>query len=111
MAVDHCRSCLVLLTGSFSVFALVSIYSLAPESTRALTIRVLDWLSLLPAGIISLKLIIGLKCTCFSLLLDLVCLSFLLLGFFRGFSGRIDHCEAPKFMRFFFLFSRLCMGQ
>ena len=75
-AVDHCNSCLVFLTGSSSDFALVSIDSLAPESTRAFNSQVLDCLYFLPAGITSLTNIIGLKCTCFSLLLDLICLSF-----------------------------------
>ena len=84
-AVDHCRSCLVFLTGSLYDFDLVRIDSLAPESTRDLTSRVLDCLSFLPAGITSLIMIIGLKCTCFSFLLDLVCLS-LLFGFCRVFN-------------------------
>ena len=38
------------LTGSLSNFALVRIYSLAPDSTRDLTSRVLDCLSFLSAG-------------------------------------------------------------
>ena len=84
-AVDHCRSFLVFLNGSLSDFYLLSIDSLAPESTRALTSLVLDCLSLLPAGMTSLTKIIGLKCTCFTLLLDLVCLS-LLVGFLRVFN-------------------------
>ena len=73
-AVDHCSSCLVFLTGSLSDLALLRIYSLAPESTSALTSQVLDCLSFLPSVISSLTKIIGLKCTCFSFLLDLVCL-------------------------------------
>ena len=64
--VDQCRSCLVFLTDSLSVFSLVRIDSLAPESTRSLT---------------SLTKIIGLKCMCFSFLLDLVCLSLLVVFF------------------------------
>ena len=67
--VDHCSSCLVFLTGSLSAFALEMIDSLTPESTRALTRRVLDCLPLLPAGMTSLKKIIVLKWTCLSLLL------------------------------------------
>ena len=61
-AVDHCRSFLVFLTGSLSALALARIDLLAPESTRALTRRVLDCLSFLPAGMTSLTKIIGLKC-------------------------------------------------
>ena len=76
-AVEHCRSCLVFLNGSLPDLALVRIYSLAPEYTRALTSRVLECLYFLPAGMTSLTNIIGLKCTCFSFLFDLVCLSFL----------------------------------
>ena len=85
-AVDHCSSCLVFLTGSLSAFDLVRIYSLYPESTRALTNRVLDCLSFLTSGMTSLTKIIGLYCMCFNLLLDLVCLS-LLVGFCRVFNG------------------------
>ena len=80
MAVDHYRSCLVLLTGSLYDFDLVRIDSLAPESTRDLTSRVLDCLSFLPAVMTSLTKIIVLQCMCFSFLLDLVYLS-LLFGF------------------------------
>ena len=69
-AVDHCRSCLIFLTGSLSVLALARIDSLSHESTRALTSRVLDCLSFLPAGMTSLTNIIGLKCTCFSFFLN-----------------------------------------
>ena len=69
-AVDHCRSFLVFLTGSLSVLALARIDSLAPDSARVLTSRVLDCLSLLPAGMTSLKKIIGLECLCFSFFLD-----------------------------------------
>ena len=85
-AVDRCRSCLVFLTGSLSDFALVMIDSLAPESTRALNSRVLDCLYLLPAGMNSLTNITGLKWTCFSFLLYLVCNFFLLVGFCRVFN-------------------------
>ena len=53
-AVDHCRSFLVFLTVSLSAEALARIDSLAPESTMALTSRVLDCLSFLPAGMTSL---------------------------------------------------------
>ena len=91
-AVDHCRSYLVFLTGSFPALALARIYSLAPESTRALTSRVLDCISFLPAGTTSLKKIIGLKCTCFSFLLDLVCLT-IFDGFSRVFN-RWASCNA-----------------
>ena len=76
-AVDHCRSFLVFLTGSFSILALARIDSLAPELTRALTRRVLDCLPFLPARMTSLTKIIGLKCLCFSFFLDLVCLTIL----------------------------------
>ena len=48
-AVDHCRSFLLFLTGSLSALALARIDSLSPESTRALTRRVLDCLPFLPA--------------------------------------------------------------
>ena len=84
-AVDHCRTFLVFLTGSFSALVLDRIDSLAPESTRALTSRVLDCLSFLPAGMTSLTKIIGLKCLCFSFFLDLVCLT-ILDGFHRVFN-------------------------
>ena len=84
-AVDHCRSSLVFLTGSLSAFALVMIDSLDPESTSALTSRFLDCLSFLSSGINSLTKIIGLKCMCFSFLLDLVYLS-LFVGFSRVFN-------------------------
>ena len=53
-AVDHYRSFLVFLTGSLSALDLARIESLAPELTRALTIRFLDCLSFLPAGMTSL---------------------------------------------------------
>ena len=76
-SVDHCCSFLVFLTGSLSALALARIDSLATESTRGLTIRVLDRLPLLPAGMTSLTKIIGLKCLCFSLFLDLVYLTIL----------------------------------
>ena len=65
MAVDHCRSFLVFLTGSVSALYLARTDSLAPESTRDLTSRVLDCLSLLPSGMTRLINIIGLKCICF----------------------------------------------
>ena len=84
-AVDHCCSCLVLLTGIVSDFTLVMIYSLSPESTRYLISRVLYCLSFLPDVMNSLTKIIGVKWTCFSFLEDLDCLSFLLVGFCRLF--------------------------
>ena len=62
------------------------IESLDTDLTRDLNILVLDCLSFLPDGMTSLKKIIGLKCTRFSLLLDLVYLS-LLVGFRRVFSS------------------------
>ena len=71
-AVDHCSSFLVFLTGSLSALSLARIYSLAPDLTRALTGRFLDYLSFLPAEMTSLTKIIGLKCLCFSLFLDFV---------------------------------------
>ena len=80
-ALYHCRYCLILLTVSFYGFALVVIDSLSPYYTRAFTSWVLDFLSFFPAGITSLTKTIGLKWTCFSFLLYLVCLSFLLVGF------------------------------
>ena len=80
-AVDQYCYCLIFLTGSFSDFYLVIRDSLDPESTRDFTSRLLDCLSLLPAGNNSLTKIIGMKWTGFSFLLDLVCLSFLLVGF------------------------------
>ena len=83
--VEHCRSCLVFLTGSFSDLPLLRIDSLAPESTMALISRLLDCLSFLPAGMTSFTNIIGLECTSFSFLLDLVPLS-LLVGFRRVFN-------------------------
>ena len=85
-AVDHCCFYSVFLTERLSDFSLVIIYSLVPESTRDLTSRVLDCLSFLTAELTSLTKIIGLKCTSFSLLLDVVCLSFLLVGFCRLFN-------------------------
>ena len=45
---DHCRSCLVFLTGSLSALALVRIDSLGTELTRYLTSRVLDCLRDVP---------------------------------------------------------------
>ena len=83
--VDHCRSCLVFLTENLSDFALVMIDSLAPELTRALTSRVLDCLYFLTSGMNSSTKIIGLKCMCFSFLLDFICVS-LLVGFCRVFN-------------------------
>ena len=83
--VDHCSSYLVFLTGSLYDLALTRIDSLAPESTRDLTSRVLECMSFLPAGMTSLTKRIGLKCMCFSFLLVLVCLS-LLVGFRRVFN-------------------------
>ena len=83
--VDHCCYFYVFLTGSLSDLALARIYSLAPEPTRDLTSRVLDCLSFLTAGMTSLTKIIGLKCTCFSFLLDLVCLT-IFNGFRRVFN-------------------------
>ena len=91
-AVDHCRYFLVFLTGSFSALALSRIDSLAPESTRALTSRVLDCLSFLPAGMTSLTKIIGLKCLCFSFFLDFVCLT-IVDGLCRVFN-RWESCNA-----------------
>ena len=81
-AVDHWCYCLVFFTGSFFALALVRIDSLAPESTRSLNGQVLESMSFLSVGMTSLTKIIGLKCTCFSFLLYLVCLS-LLVGFCR----------------------------
>ena len=86
-AVDQCCSWLVFLTCSLSAFALERIDSLAPESTRSFCSRVLDCLSFLTSGMTSLTKINGLKCKCFSFLLDLVNLSFLLVGFFRVFNS------------------------
>ena len=76
-ALNHCRSCLVFLTGSLLDLALVMIYSLASELPRALNSQVFDFMSFLHAEITFLTKIIFLKCTCFSFLLDLVCVSFL----------------------------------
>ena len=76
-AVDHCCSCLFFLTGSLYALALARIHLLDPESTRALTSQVLDCLYFFSAVMASLTNIIVLKCTCFSFLLDLVCLSLL----------------------------------
>ena len=73
--VDYFSSLLVFLTGSLSALALARIYSLALESTRALTRRVLDCMPFLPAGMTSLTKIIRLKCLCFSFFLDLVYLT------------------------------------
>ena len=84
-AVDHCRSWLIFLAGSLSDLNLVRIDSLDPESTRALTSRVLGCLFFLSSGMTSLTKIIGLKCMCFSFLLYLVCLS-LLVEFYIVFS-------------------------
>ena len=91
-AVYHCPYCLVFFIGSLSDLSLVRIDSLAPESTRALTSRVLECLYLLPAGVTILTKIIGLKCMCLGFLLDLVCL-FLLAGFWRVFN-RWSSCNA-----------------
>ena len=85
-AVDQCHSCLVFFTGSLSAFDLVRMDSLAPGSTRSLTSRFLDCLSFLPTVMTSLTKMIGLKWACFSFLEDLVCLSFLLVGFCRVFN-------------------------
>ena len=85
-AVDHCRSCLVFLTGSLSDFALVMIDSISPESNRALTSRDLDCLSFLPYRMTSLTKRVGLNWTYFSFLLDFFCLSLLLVGFTRVFN-------------------------
>ena len=84
--VDHCIYCLVFLTGSLYAFALMMIDSLYPESTRALTSRVLDCLYFFPSRMTILTKIIGLKYMCFNLLLDLVFLS-LLFGFSRLFNS------------------------
>ena len=81
-AVDNCLSCLVFLTDSFSDIALLMIDSIAPQSTRAFTRQVSDFQYLLPSGMTKLTKIIGLKCTEFSDLLDLFCLSSLV-GFCR----------------------------
>ena len=85
-AVDRCHSWLVFLPESFSGFALVRIDSLAPELTGDLNSRVLDCLFFLTAEMTSLTKIIGLKCTCFSLLLDFICLLFLLVFFHNLFN-------------------------
>ena len=69
-AVDPCRSCLVFLNGSLSAFDLMRIDSLSTESTRSLTCKVLDCMYFLPSGMTSFTKIIGLKCMCFSFLLD-----------------------------------------
>ena len=58
VSVDHCRSCLVYLTGSLPALALVRIDSLAPELNRSLTSWFLDSLSLFSAGMNSLTNII-----------------------------------------------------
>ena len=84
--VDHCCSCLVFLTGSVSAIGLVRIYSLSTESTRDLTSQVLECLSFLPSGMTSLTKITGQKCTCFSFLLGLVFLTFLV-GFLECLVG------------------------
>ena len=63
------------LTGSLSALGLAIIDSLSRELTRALTSRVLDCMPFLPAGLTSLTKTIELKCFCFSLFLDLVCLT------------------------------------
>ena len=84
-SVYQCRSCLVFLTDGLSAFNLVRIDLLAPELTRDLTSWVFECLSFLPSGMTSLKKIFVLKCMCFSFLLDLVCLYFLV-GFCRVFN-------------------------
>ena len=91
-AVEHCRSCLVFLTWSLSNLALARMESLAPESTRSLTSRVLECLSFLPSGMTSSTKIVGLKCVCFSFFLDLVYLT-ILDGFHRVFH-RWASCNA-----------------
>ena len=85
VAVDHCCSCRVFLNGSLFALALARIDSLAPESTRDLTSRVLDCLLFLSNGMTRLIKIIGMKCKCFSFLLDLFCLT-ILDGFCRVFN-------------------------
>ena len=85
-AVEHCPSCSVLLNGSLAGVFLVRIYSLAPDSTRALTSRILDCLSFLLSGMTSLTKIIGLKWAFSSFLLDLVFLPCLLVGVCRVFN-------------------------
>ena len=90
VAVDHCRSCLVLLTGSFSDFYLAIIDSLAPGSTRDLTIRVLDCLYFLSAGMTISKKIIGLKWTCFSSLENLNFYPFYWSAFVECLIGKHD---------------------
>ena len=96
-AVDHCCYFLVFLNGGLSALALAIIDSLAPESTRDLTSRVLDCLSFLPAGMNSLTKIIGLKCTCFSLFLDLVYLT-IFDGFRRVFNRRASYNAVAKLL-------------
>ena len=91
-AVDHCRSCLVFLTDYLYTLALARIDSLASELNRDFNSQVLDCFSFLPAGMTSLKNIIGLKCTCFSFFSDLVCLT-ILDGFCRVFN-RWASCNA-----------------
>ena len=90
--VDHCRSFLFFFTFSLSALALARIDSLAPESNRALTSRVLECLSFLPAGMTSLTKIIGLKCVCFSFFLDLVWIT--ILDGFRRVFNRWASCNA-----------------
>ena len=91
-AVDHCRYFLVFLTGRLSALSLARIDSLAPESTGALTIQVLDCLPFLPAGMTSLKKIIGLECLYFSFFLDFVWIT-ILDGLHRVFN-RWASCNA-----------------
>ena len=105
--VEQCHSCLVFLTGSLSSLYLTMIYSLAPESTRALTSRVLDCLSFFPSGMTCLTKRIGLKCTCFSFLLDLVCLSSLD-GFRRLFNRwELSFCSLIFYILLFFNLSMI----
>ena len=98
-AVEHCRSCLVFLTGSFSDFALARIDSIAPELTRGLTSRVLECLSFLPSRMNSLKKIIRLKFTCFSFLLGLFPL---IVGFCRVFNRRASFNALSKLLELSF---------
>ena len=77
---------IIIFDWNFYALALVRIYSLAPESIRDLNSQVLDCLSFLTSRMNSLTKIIGLKCTCFGLLLDLVFLPFLLVGLRRMFN-------------------------
>ena len=76
-AVYHCRSCLVFLNGSFSALSLLRIDSLLTDSTRALTSRVLDYISFLPDGMTSLTEILGLKCICVQFLIGFLLFVFI----------------------------------